>query len=246
MYDSFLGALILAAGRGTRMESQLPKPLVPLAGKPIIYYIIEVLQQVGVNHIAIVVGHGADEIKGALGNRFTYVMQKKQKGTAHAVLVASSLIAKYKDVLVFVGDSPLIRHDTIQLLIDHHYQSLADCTFLTGDFPRPFPYARVVRDTSGNVIKCVEEQWASPEEKRLNEYMTSHYIFNTNVLIDYVKKIKPDPETNEFYLTDIIGALLNENLKVDAVKVKDYRELVGLNTPDDLAWAEGIARGRYV
>lgn len=246
MYDSSLGALILAAGKGTRMRSSLPKPLIPLAGKPIIYYIIEALKQTGVNHIAIVVGHGADEIKGALGNRFTYVLQEEQKGTAHAVLVASSLIAEYKDVLVFVGDSPLIRPDTIQLLIDHHYQSLADCTFLTGDFPRPFPYARVVRDTSGNVIKCVEEQWASPEEKRLNEYMTSHYIFNTRVLIDYVKKIKPDSVTDEFYLTDIIEMLLNEGLKVDTVKVKDYRELVGLNTPNGLAWAEGIVRDRYV
>lgn len=235
--------MILAAGKGTRMNSPLPKPLIPLADRPIIRYVIDALRACHVSNIALVVGHQADLIKSQLGDRYQYVVQPEQKGMAHAVSQAVPIVSQFPKTLVFVGDSPLIQPDSIRKLIQHHQKKEAACSFLTAVFPVHFPYARVIRDDEGNVLRCVEERYATEEEKNIREYLTSHYIFDSEPLLAHVQEIKTDPATDEAYLTDIIGIFSDHGHRVNAVPVDHYRQLVGLNTPEDVLWAEAILKG---
>jgi len=243
--DSSILALLLAAGKGTRMNTSIPKPLIPVTNYPIIHHIINALTECQIAQIAIVIGHQADIVKSQLGNQYEYVLQSEQKGMAHAVDQADSLISQYEETLVFVGDSPLIQHDSIQRLITYHHDEGAVCSFLTSIFPIHFPYARVIRNADGNVQRCVEERHASVEEKKITEYLTSHYLFNSDTLLKYLNEVEADPETNESYLTNIIEILVEQGLKVVAVHINDYRQLVGLNTPEDLIWAEQVFKDRY-
>lgn len=231
--------IILAAGKGTRMKSHLPKPLVPLKGKPIINYIIDAFNKAGVKEIVLVVGYKSREIKKALGDHYIYVEQKEQKGTAHAVMLAKNYIEwKGKNIFIFVGDSPLITEDTILLLYEHHIKTKADCSFLTADFKIKLPYARVIKDETGKLIRCVEEKNANKEELKITELLSSHFIFKGDSLFTHINEVKPDRDNGEYYLTDIINIFLEKGLKVEPLKINDYKELVGLNTPEDLAWAE--------
>jgi bifunctional N-acetylglucosamine-1-phosphate-uridyltransferase/glucosamine-1-phosphate-acetyltransferase GlmU-like protein len=234
-------ALILAAGKGTRMRSELPKPLVPFYGTPIVGLIIKAFRDAGIQDVNLVVGHGAEQVRQTIGSGVGYVLQTQQNGTAHAVLQAREVLEwKGKNIFVFVGDSPLISAATIEALGVYHEQANAACTFLTADFDLKLPYARVVKDASGKLLACVEELDATEEQKQLTELLSSHFIFKADILFEYLPKIKPHPRNGEYYLTDIIGLLLEEGLKVETLKIKDYRQLVGLNTPEEVAWAEQI------
>ncbi len=232
-------AVILAAGKGTRMRSSLPKPIVPFRGKPIVSYIIDAFTKAGVEDKYLVVGHGAEEVKEEIGDDVHYVYQKEQKGTAHAVMqMYETRVWEDTNVFVFVGDSPLIQASTIRQLEKHHRDTNASCTFLTAIFPIDLPYARVIKDSNGQLIACVEEKNATVEQLEIRELLTSHFIFNGNDLFQYLKEIKPDAGNQEYYLTDIIPFFLNKGLKVETLKIESYKELVGLNTPEDIQWAD--------
>jgi bifunctional N-acetylglucosamine-1-phosphate-uridyltransferase/glucosamine-1-phosphate-acetyltransferase GlmU-like protein len=238
-------AIILAAGKGTRMQSELPKPVVPLEGKPIVQYIIDSFEKANVHDIALIVGYKSEVVKSKLGNDYLFIEQKEQKGTAHALMQAKDKIKwKGKDIFVFVGDSPLITSDTISELLAYHHLTNADCTFLTADFKMDLPYARVIKDREGNLIKCVEEKNASEQELEVTELLSSHFIFNGDVLFNHLDKIKPDPDNGELYLTDILDILLKEGCKVETLHIEKYEELVGLNTPEDVAWAGQLLNRR--
>lgn len=232
-------ALILAAGKGTRMRSHLPKPIVPFKGKPIVSYLIDAFMHTGVEDIYLIVGHGADEVRAEIGEEVHYVYQLEQKGTAHAVLqMKDSTIWQDANVFVFVGDSPLIQASTIKLLEKHHRDSQASCTFLTADFPIHLPYARVLKNDSGQLIGCIEEKNATTDQLKITELLTSHFIFKGNDLFNHLSEIKADKDNQEYYLTDIIQLFLNKGMLVETLKIDSYKELVGLNTPEDIAWAE--------
>lgn len=232
-------AIILAAGKGTRMRSTLPKPIVPFMGKPIVAHIIENFRKAAVNDIYLVVGYGAEEVKKEIGNFVQYVFQKEQKGTADAVIQAQEKIdLRHKNVFVFVGDSPLISSVTIKKILLHHITTNASCTFLTAQFPIALPYARVIKDKTGKLVACVEEKDATKEQLKIRELLSSHFIFKTDDLFKYLSEIKPAKQNGEYYLTDMIGILLEKGLKVETVQIENYKELVGLNTPEDLQWAE--------
>ena len=232
-------ALILAAGKGTRMKSKLPKPLVPFKNKPIIEHLISSFKEAGIDDVALVVGYGYKEIKKHLGNKVKYVYQKEQKGTAHAVLQAKEALDwKGKNIFIFVGDSPLISSKTIKKLFDHHVRTNADCSFLTADFPVKLPYARIVKDNKGKLVACVEEFKATEKEKEIKELLTSHFVLKADKMFFYIEQIIPDKKKGEYYFTDIIGIFLEKGLKVEIVKIKEYQELLGLNTPEDIKWAE--------
>lgn len=231
--------LILAAGKGTRMKSDLPKPLVPLNGKPIVQYIIDAFHEAGVSQVTLVVGYKADLIKKALGSQVNYVDQLEQKGTAHAILQAKDTIDwRDRDVFVFVGDSPLVTEETIRLLYGYHIRTQAHCTFLTADFKMKLPYARVVKDAGGKLVKCVEEMDATEEELKITELLSSHFIFKGDSLFKYISEVKPSLKNGEYYLTDIIAVLMEKGLKVETLKIDAYEQLVGLNTPEDVVWAQ--------
>ena len=232
-------AIILAAGKGTRMRSDLPKPIVPFKSKPIVEHIIESFRNAGVNDINLIVGYGAEQVKGKIGNGVTYYTQAEQQGTAHAVKqVPESILKNSTNVFVFVGDSPLITADTIKKLEQHHITTGASCTFLTATFPIDLPYARVIKDENGKLIACIEEKNATPEQLKVKELLTSHFVFKGADLVKYLAEIKPDKDNMELYLTDIIGIMLAKGLKVETLAIDNYKELVGLNTPEDIKWAE--------
>ena len=241
-----VAALLLAAGRGTRMRSVLPKPLVPLVGKPIVQHLVDTLRVVGVESITLVVGYEARQVMAALGPRLGYVHQQQQLGTAHAVKMARSALrrASAGALFVSVGDSPLLTPPTLRRLFRHHRDTGADCTFLTGVFEEPLPYARVIRDARGGVLRCVEQRDATPAEAAVRELFTSHYLFRPPVLWECLEEIAPNPLSGEQYLTDIIAIMLQRGHHLQALPVDDPRELVGLNTQQQVAWAEDVLRAR--
>jgi bifunctional N-acetylglucosamine-1-phosphate-uridyltransferase/glucosamine-1-phosphate-acetyltransferase GlmU-like protein len=232
-------AIILAAGKGTRMQSNLPKPIVPFMGKPIVGHIIESFKKAGIHKIHLVIGHGAEQVEEQIGTEVDYIYQQVQKGTAHAVKqLPEKIVLNNSTVFVFVGDSPLITSETIKKLESHHIITGASCTFLTALFPIDLPYARVIRNSKHELIACVEEKNATKEQLQIHELLSSHFIFKGDDLFQYLNEIQPDKYTREFYLTDIIGIMLKKGLKVETLQIENYKELVGLNTPEDLAWAE--------
>lgn len=233
-------AVVLAAGKGTRMRSTLPKPLVPLAGRAIVLRLIDTLQAAGVDDIVVVVGHGADEVRAALPPGVRTVMQAVRNGTAGAVDCAREAAAGADDVLVFVGDSPLVSAASIRRLVAERQGRGLPAAFLTADFPISLPYARVIRGEDGAVAACIEERDCTAEQVELREYMTSHYAFSGEALWAGLHRVKPHPVTGERYLTDVLGVILEDGGRVETVAADRWEELVGLNTPEEVAWAEGV------
>lgn len=226
------------------MCSSLPKPLVPLMGRPLVCWLLDALQRAGVDESVIVVGHGAQIVRETLGKGYRYALQEPRLGMAHAVEVAREALGEADPILVTVGDSPLLSPATLQRLIETHRARRASCTFLTGLFPGPLPYARVLRDSSGKLLRCVEERDATAEERQCLELLSSHYLFQASALWSNLGEIQPHPRTGERYLTDVIDLLLLKGLRVEALRVEDPDELVGLNSPQDLAWAQALMERR--
>lgn len=232
--------IILAAGQGKRMQSSLPKPLVPVLGRPIIDWLLESVREVGVDTIAVVVGHQAEAMRTHLGDTIRTPLQSVRNGTAHAVDMARESVVGADDVAVFVGDSPLIRPASVERLLAVHRDTGSACSFLTATFEKHYPYARIIRDESGAVTAVIEERDCTPEQATVTEYLTSHFVFNAAALWSVLDDIPTHPVTHERYLTDAIGLLLERGSRVEAVGIDDWRELVGLNTPEDVAWAESV------
>ena len=231
-------AIILAAGKGTRMKSHLPKPLVPVKGRPMVRYLIDALETAGVKDIAVVIGHGADEMREELGDNYKLPFQEVRSGTADAVACAASAVSGSKHVFVFVGDSPLLTADSIQKLHEAHLRESASCSFLTAHFETLFPYARIIRGPDGAAEACIEERDCTEAQKEIRELLTSHFLFDTAHLFDTLTRVPRHPTTEERYLTDVIGLTLEDGKGVSALSIGDWKELVGLNTPEDVAWAE--------
>ena len=245
-----LAGLVLAAGRGTRMRTDLPKALVPLGGRPMLLHLIDTLAGAGISDLTVVVGYGADLVRAVLPLGVAAVSQEEPRGTAHAVAVAGPFLrsraAPPRHLVVTVGDSPLLRPGTVRRLVRAHLAGGAACTFLAGVFDEPRPYARVLRNRAGRVTGCVEEGDATLRQRRVREMLTSHFAFDAEALWSVVDQVAPRPRTGERYLTDAVAMLIAAGCRVRAVRVADPRELVGLNTPEDVAWAEGILAGRAV
>lgn len=235
-------AIILAAGKGTRMKSHLPKPLVPVQGRPMVRYLIDALESAGVKDIAVVIGHGAEEMRSELGNDYKLPFQEVRSGTADAVACAASAVSDSKHVFVFVGDSPLLSAESVTKLHEAHVNEGAQCSFLTAHFDTLFPYARVIRDPQGSVKACIEERDCTEAQKEIRELLTSHFLFDTAHLFETLNRVPRHPTTEERYLTDVIGLTLEDGKRVSALSIGDWKELVGLNTPEDVEWAESYLR----
>lgn len=233
-------AVLLAAGRGTRMRSPLPKPLVPLAGRGLVLRLLDAVQQAQVDRSVVVVGYQADRVAAALPDGVQTVLQEVRDGTASAVECARAASAGATDVLVFVGDSPLLSAASIERLITHRRETGAQAAFLTSTFPIQLPYGRVIRDESGAFVDCIEERDCTPEQVEIREYLTSHYAFDAETLWRLLATIEAHPTTGERYLTDILKAICDDGGTVVTVQADSWEELVGLNTPEEVAWAEEI------
>lgn len=233
-------AILLAAGKGTRMRSALPKPLVPLAGRALVLRLLDAVAAAGVDHTVVVVGHGAPEVRAELPPDVDTAFQQVRDGTASAVVCAQDACGQATDVLVFVGDSPLLTATSIRRLVAHRRSTHAAVAFLTASFPISLPYARVIRNASGDCIDCIEERDCTPDQAALREYLTSHYAFDAPTLWRLLPRITPHPVTGERYLTDILRLVREDGGKVETVPSGTWEELVGLNTPEEVAWAESV------
>ena len=232
-----IAALILAAGKGSRLNTQLPKPLLPVDGIPMIVRIISVLEELKNIDIKVVVGYKAKIIKEKLNRSLTFIHQNETLGTGHAVKQATNCISEYEDIIILTADSPNINKQLITHLIRNHHISNAGCSFLTSDFPFRMPYGRVIRK-QGNVTGCIEEINANSEQLKIKELFTSHYIIKTGILLKYIDYIKPDKLTKEYNLTEIINILIKEKININPIKTNNYKSVMGINNIDDLKLME--------
>ena len=238
-----LTAVILAAGQGTRMKSTTPKVLHPLAGQPLVSYAVDAATRVTGVAPVLVVGHGGDQVREALGDRARYVTQAEQLGTGHAVLQARTLLAGEADaVLVTYADMPLVTESTLQKMVAG-YQHDGVMSFLTVIAQDPRGFGRVVRDDTGQPQRVVEESSCTPEQLSIRELNAGVYCFNADWLWENLAKLSPSPK-GEYYLTDMVGLAVSQGHPATAIQTTDASELIGINTRVHLAEAEAVIRAR--
>lgn len=238
-------AIILAAGKGTRMKSKLYKVLHPVCGKPMVEHIMNRVVETNPEEIVTIVGHGAEMVKEQLGDRTNYALQAEQLGTGHAVVQAESFLkGKKGTTLVISGDTPLLTTETLDNLFDYHQGKNASATILTAQAADPTGYGRIVRDHVGIVEKIVEQKDASTEEALIQEINTGTYCFDNELLFDALAKLDTDNAQGEYYLTDIIEILKEDGKIIAAYQTEDFHESLGVNDRIALAEANRLMRQR--
>lgn len=237
--------IVLAAGKGTRMKSSLPKVLHQIGGKPMVQHVLTAAKNAGAVKNIMVIGFGAESVQEVIGSAAEYVVQAEQLGTGHAVMQARELLAGSKGtVMVLCGDTPLLRTELLVSLYQAHSQAGAAATVLTAIMPDPTGYGRVIRDQAGSVLKIVEQKDATPGELASQEVNTGIYCFESEALFSALDGITCENAQGEYYLTDVIGILVAKAAKVWAATAEDYRETLGINSRLQLAEAEKILRRR--
>jgi bifunctional UDP-N-acetylglucosamine pyrophosphorylase/glucosamine-1-phosphate N-acetyltransferase len=235
-------AIILAAGKGTRMRTELPKCAYPILKKPMIEYIIENLERSMIDEIIVVVGHKKEVIQEILGDRVKYAIQTEQLGTGHAVLAAKELL-QGKEGITFIlpGDMPLMEYPLMDKIMRAHGEMGNDLTVVSMHMDYPKAYGRIVRDEYGEVLSIVEENDCSEAQKLIKEVNSSVYVANNKVLFDYVSQIKNNARKGEYYLTDIVG-LMHQEKKVNTFMVRNPMVTMGVNDLYGVSVAERYLR----
>jgi len=238
-------AVILAAGKGTRMKSNLYKVLHPVCGKPMIKHILDQIAPIGFDRIVTIVSEGAEAVKAELGDRVAYAIQTEQLGTAHATLQAAEHLEGLQGTtVVLYGDTPLITGETVSRLLQHHEESGAVCTVLTAIASNPKGYGRIIRNSNGQVIDIVEEKDATAEQKAITEINTGIYCFDNIKLFDVLKRVDNDNAQNEYYLPSAFTLLREMGEKVSAYQADVFEDTLGVNDRAALAQAEAIMQKR--
>ena len=238
-------AVILAAGKGTRMRSKLHKVLHQVCGKTMVNHVLTQLEKAHIDTIVTIVGFGADTVKEELGHRTRYALQRQQLGTGHAVMQARDLLANEDgETIIVSGDTPLFTADTFEKLFKYHESRHAAATILTSVAPDPTGYGRIVRDNVGIVERIVEQKDADVQERAIKEINTGVYCFDNKKLFKALTKITNDNAQGEYYLTDVIGILKQEGEIVTAYKMDNFEESMGVNDRIALAKANKVMRAR--
>lgn len=229
-------AVILAAGKGVRMESDLPKVFHPLAGKPMLEHVIGTIRSLGIRKTYVVVGHKKELIIDHFRDYgVTFVEQKEQLGTGHAVMQAEPYLKDFSGpVLVLAGDVPLISGKTLKALVEYHVAHHASATDLTAELPDAGSYGRIVRNQDGMILRIVEKKDATPEELKIREINTGTFCFDSKMLFMALREVKAENVQKEYYLTDTIGILREKGFPVFACLIDDYKEALGVNTRAEL------------
>jgi len=239
-----LKVAILAAGQGTRMKSSLPKVLHPVAGRPMVGYVLDAARALGPERVVVVVGYQAEKVETYLGDSVTYVRQEPQLGTGHALLMAmEALGADEADLLLLYGDIPLVRSETLRRLLDHHRATGAAATILTAVLEAPTGYGRIVRDPgSGRVQRIVEEADATGVERAIPEVNTGIYCFAAPEVFPLLGRLTAANRQKELHLVDLIAIMAGQGDLVEALVARDPGEVEGVNSRSQLARAEARRR----
>ena len=240
-----LDAVVLAAGKGTRMKSDLPKVLHLLAGIPLLDHVLDTVAEVGIDHTVVVVGHKADLVRETCGRPgLDFVLQEPQLGTGHAVQVAVPQLRRGGWCVVLAGDVPLLTSRTLRNLITHATDSEAAAVILTCVVEDAGAYGRIIKDEQGRVLKIVEARDATAEELAVGEYNTGIICFRTGLMLEALDNLTTDNDQGEYYLTDTVAWLVGQGQAVETVATTDPDEVGGINTVAELAAAEAVLAGR--
>lgn len=241
-------AVILAAGKGTRMGGDLPKVLHPVADKPMLWWVVKACQDAGVSRCVIVVGYKADEVRQSLQGveNIEFVDQGDPKGTAHAAQVTKPLFEGQPetDLFVLAGDGPLIRTKTLARLLEVHRRRGAASTLATSLIDDPTGYGRVIRSADGGLERIVEQKDATPEQLLVNEVNPSYYCFNSGLLFSALDEVKSNNSQGEYYITDVPAILKGNGKKVEVVEAVPAQDVLSINTREQLAEVDAILRQR--
>ncbi|HAW09253.1 MAG TPA: UDP-N-acetylglucosamine pyrophosphorylase [Bacteroidetes bacterium] len=239
-----LAIAILAAGKGKRMKNpDLPKVLTLLNGKPLLEYVLGTSILVNPEKIIVIVGHQKEKVidflfnfeKGINTVPIEYVVQSEQMGTGHAILQAESNLEGFSgNLLILSGDVPLLKNETLHKFLDKHLLNEMDASVLTAFAPDPTSYGRILRDRNGEFQRIVEEKDANDSEKKINEINSGVYLIKNNILFNALKGVRNINAQGEYYLTDVIEILRNNNYKVGAFPLATFEEIQGINSIDDL------------
>lgn len=228
-------AIILAAGKGTRMKSSLPKVMHPILSEPMIVHITTHLNQIKVDKTIVVIGHLGEVVQDCLKDTVSYAFQHEQKGTGHAVLQALPILDPEGDTIILYGDVPCIQSETMERVFSLNKD--ADMTILTAVVDDPARYGRITRDNQGAIKGIVEFKDCTEDQKKIKEVNTGIYCIKNKAMHAYLKELKNDNAAQEYYLTDLVEILLSHGLKVQAVTLDDFDEVQGVNDRVDLAKA---------
>jgi len=239
--------IVLAAGEGTRMKSQIPKVLHSIAGRPILDHVIQATQPLGAQELRVVVGASRELVETHVNKTFPeahIVVQTERNGTGHATQLALQDVPHIGTVLILAGDTPLLTSVTLKEFFDAHVELEADASVLTSFIPDPFGYGRIIRSIDGTLEKIIEERDANPLEKEIDEINTGVYLFDITALRASMAGLKSGNSQGELYLTDVIGLIKEAGQSVIAIRSNDYTETLGINDRAQLAECASVMRDR--
>ena len=241
-----LSVIILAAGKGTRMKSELAKVLHPALGRPLLDWVIDQADAAGAQRRVVVVGHQREAVMDAVRERgVEFAVQDQQLGTGHAVQMCASLFAgREGEVIVLSGDVPLLGANTLRKLVEQHRGQGVKATVLTAQFEDPSGYGRLIRDEAGRVQRIVEHKDATPAELAVKEINSGIYVFDLQALFTYIQRLDQDNAQGELYLTDVVRYLVQDGEAVGALLTEDPEEIQGVNTLEQLAAVEEALRSQ--
>ncbi|KAB3531907.1 bifunctional UDP-N-acetylglucosamine diphosphorylase/glucosamine-1-phosphate N-acetyltransferase GlmU [Alkaliphilus pronyensis] len=239
-----LKAIILAAGEGKRMKSRIPKVLHKVCGQTMLGHVLDAANASNVQESIVVVGHEADTVKKSLPQKVKTVLQPQQLGTGHAVMMAYDYIENHGTILVLYGDGPLITEKTLNQLIEYHNKGNYKATVLTTELENPYGYGRIVRDSNGQLDKIVEEKDTNDNQKQINEINSGIYCFSAESLKSALPQLKNDNKQKEYYLTDVLTIIKEKGEEVGLYKIKEYQDIMAVNSREQLAEVEAIMRSR--
>lgn len=240
-------AIVLAAGKGTRMKSELPKVLCEACGRPLVAWVIDSLRRAGIGRIVIVIGYRGDLVRESLAGYpdLVFVEQKEQLGTGHAVMVCEGAFRGYSGpVLVVAGDSPMLQAASIRKLVDEFQQGKTACLLGTLIHDNPSGLGRIVRNAGGDFTGIVEDKDCTAEQRLIREVNMSTYLFDCRELFDALSRVDRNNRQGEYYLTDVPAILLSRGKCVDALPVLDPCEALSVNTIEHLQLVEAEMRRR--
>jgi len=241
-------ALILAAGKGVRMKSDMPKVLHKVCGTPMLQYVLEAARGAGLDPVRVVIGYGAERIREHFaGANVEWIEQKEQLGTGHAVMTATPMYKGFSgDVVALYGDVPLLKAETISALLAAHRRAKALCTVLTAKVDDPTGYGRIVRSKSGALKAIVEQRDATKAQLKIKEMNSGIMAFDGPTLFETIRRVKNDNSQGEYYLTDVVEILSRKRGKVATFTVDDPREILGINSRAQLAEVSRIMRMQII